>query len=296
LTRPAAKALVNALLRRFLRERDALLQAVDSDPVARWSHPRWWVDRTRREFPAEWQDVLASGTTHAPLTLRVNRRITSRDALLSQFAGAGINATPAGEAGIIVDPPRSVRELPGFETGAFSVQDLGADRGAARRVVADSACSMPVLRLAGRRRMSWSFADVELVALDSDGARLARVRENLARLELDRPGVEVVAGDAGAPQTWWDGRPFDRILADVPCTAAGVVRRHPDIKWLRREADIESFARQQSRILDALWGCLARGGALLYVTCSIFGGTTVFNGRSGACVPAAPPPAAPPTP
>jgi len=271
LTRPGAKGLVNALLRRFLRERDALLREVESDPVARWSHPRWWIDRVRSEFPDDWQDVLAGGNTHAPLTLRVNRRVASREALLAQFGAADVNALPAGEAGIIVEPPMNVRALPGFEAGAFSVQDLGAQIAApllapssGQRVL--DACAAP----GGKTTHLLELADVELVALDSDEARLVRVRENLARLDLDRPGVEVVAGDAGVPRTWWDGRPFDRILADVPCTAAGVVRRHPDIKWLRREADIESFARQQSRILDALWSCLARGGALLYVTCSIF--------------------------
>ncbi len=271
LARPAAKGLVNALLRRFLRERDGLMRAVEADPVARWSHPRWWIDRVQREFPAEWQEVLNAGSTQAPLTLRVNRRVASREALLSQFAAAGANAMPAGDAGVIVEPPMALRALPGFDAGAFSVQDLGAQLAAplllpspGQRVL--DACAAP----GGKTTHLLELAHIDLVALDSDDARLARVRENLARLRLARPGVEVVAGDAGAPQTWWDGRPFDRILADVPCTAAGVARRHPDIKWLRREADIESFARQQSRILDALWGCLARGGALLYVTCSIF--------------------------
>jgi 16S rRNA (cytosine967-C5)-methyltransferase len=271
LARPAAKSLVNALLRRFLRERDALLQAVQSQPVARWSHPQWWIDRVAREFPGDWQDVLAAGNTHAPLTLRVNRRRTSREECLSQFAHAGISAMPAGENGIIVDPPTNVRALPGFAAGAFSVQDLGAQLAApllapqsGERIL--DACAAP----GGKSTHLLELADIELVALDSDRDRLARVDENLKRLCGDRARVQVIAGDAGTPQAWWDGRPFDRILADVPCTAAGVVRRHPDIKWIRREADIESFARQQARLLDALWGCLARGGVLLYATCSIF--------------------------
>ena len=165
----------------------------------------------------------------------------------------------------------SVRALPGFDAGAFSVQDLGAQLAApllgplpGERVL--DACAAP----GGKATHILELADVDLVALDSDMERLLRVEENLERLRLDRTRVQVVQGDAGAPQGWWDGRPFDRILADVPCTAAGVVRRHPDIKWLRREPDIESFGRQQARILDALWACLASGGALLYATCSVF--------------------------
>ena len=271
LTRPAAKALVNALLRRFLREREALLQTVRSDPVARWSHPGWWIDRVEREFPGEWQDVLAADNTHAPLTLRVNRRSASREECLSRFAQAGISAMPAGENGIIVDPPMNVRALPGFAAGAFSVQDLGAQLAApllapcaGERVL--DACAAP----GGKATHLLELADIDLVALDNDRDRLARVDENLDRLRLDRTRVQVALGDAGAPQAWWDGKPFDRILTDVPCTAAGVARRHPDIKWLRRETDIESFARQQARLLDALWACLARGGVLLYATCSIF--------------------------
>ncbi len=271
LARPAAKALVNALLRRFLREREGLLDAVIADPVARWSHPRWWIERVQREFPDQWQDVLASGNLQAPLALRVNRRIATRDAVLSQFARAGINATPVGEAGIIVEPAMNVRTLPGFDAGAFSVQDPGAQLAApllapmpGQRVL--DACAAP----GGKTTHILEQADVEVVALDRDEERLARLRDNLRRLRLDGGNVRVVAGDAGDPGGWWDGRPFERILADVPCTASGVVRRHPDVKWLRREADVESFARQQTRLLDALWTCLAHGGLMLYVTCSIF--------------------------
>jgi 16S rRNA (cytosine967-C5)-methyltransferase len=203
--------------------------------------------------------------------LRVNMRVTSRDALLATFAGAGIAATAAGAAGIIVEPPRPVPELPGYADGAFSVQDLGAQlaspllRLAPGQRVLD-ACAAP----GGKTTHIAELADVELVALDSDESRLARIRENLARLRLATPRVRVVLGDAGDPATWWDGKPYDRILADAPCTASGVVRRHPDGKWLRREADIAGFARQQSRLLDALWPCLAPDGLLLYSTCSVF--------------------------
>jgi len=271
LARPAAKALVNALLRRFMREREALEEAVGSDPIARWSHPRWWVERVQREFPADWQDVLASGNAQAPLALRVNGRIATREALLAEFAAAGVNATPAGDAGILVEPAMNVRGLPGFDRGAFSVQDLGAQLAApllqprrGQRVL--DACAAP----GGKTTHLLELAEVDLVALDRDEDRLPRVRENLLRLDLAGRNVDVIAGDAGAPTAWWDGRAFDRILADVPCTATGVVRRHPDVKWLRREADVESFARQQTRLLDALWTCLAPGGLMLYATCSIF--------------------------
>ena len=271
LARPAAKSLVNALLRRYLRERDALNVAVSADPVARWSHPAWWVERVRREYPDDWESVLAAGNTRPPLALRVNRRVTTREALQSALEAAGIAAQPAGGAGILVDPPQPVRELPGYAEGAFSVQDLGAQlaapllRLASGQSVLD-ACAAP----GGKATHIAELADVELVALDTDDARLVRVRENFDRLHLASTRVRIETGDAGDPSSWWSGRPFDRILADVPCTSTGVVRRHPDVKWLRRESDIGNFARQQARLLDALWACLAPGGLLLYATCSVF--------------------------
>jgi 16S rRNA (cytosine967-C5)-methyltransferase len=271
LTRPAAKALVNAVLRRYLREREALSAAVSDDPVARWSHPAWWIERVRREYPEDWQAILAADNARAPLALRVNRHVTTREAMLSELCGAGVGATAAGEWGVLVAPPRPVRELPGYAAGAFSVQDLGAQLAApllrlsAGQDVLD-ACAAP----GGKTTHIAELADVRLLALDTDEARLVRIRENLERLHLAGPRVRVVAGDAGVPSQWWDGHPFDRILADVPCTASGVVRRHPDGKWLRRETDIATFARQQARLLDALWTCLAREGLLLYSTCSVF--------------------------
>jgi 16S rRNA (cytosine967-C5)-methyltransferase len=271
LARPAAKALVNALLRRYLRERAELRAAVEADPVARWSYPRWWIERIERDYADGWQQVLAAGNARPPLSLRVNARVTTRDALVATFAAAGIAATAGGAAGVIVDTPKPVPQLPGYADGAFSVQDLGAQlaapllRPAAGLRVLD-ACAAP----GGKTTHLLELAAVELVALDSDEARLGRVRENLERLKLATPAVRVIAGDAGVPQGWWDGRPFDRILADVPCTASGIVRRHPDGKWLRRESDVAGFARQQARLLDALWPCLASGGLLLYATCSVF--------------------------
>jgi 16S rRNA (cytosine967-C5)-methyltransferase len=177
----------------------------------------------------------------------------------------------AGAQGLVVDPPLPVPGLPGYDDGAFSVQDLGAqlaapllDAGDGMRVL--DACAAP----GGKTTHLLELADVAVTALDADEARLRRVHENLARLKLARDGVDVVCGDAGAPAQWWDGRPFDRILADVPCSASGVARRHPDGKWLRRASDIAAFAREQDRVLEALWPLLARGGRLLYATCSVF--------------------------
>ena len=271
IARPAAKSLVNALLRRFLRERDTLNASVVADPVARWSHPQWWIDLVRRDFPDDWELVLAAGNVRGPLALRINPQVTTRNAVLLAFAGAGVCATPVGEAGIIVEPPKAVRELPGYRDGAFSVQDPGAQLAAPLLRLSPGqhvldACAAP----GGKTTHIAELAEVELVALDNDQTRLERVRENLDRLRLAGPRVRVVAGDAEFPSRWWNGRPFDRILADVPCTASGVVRRHPDVKWLRRAADIESFSRRQARLLDALWACLAEKGLLLYATCSIF--------------------------
>ncbi len=271
LARPAAKALVNALLRRYLREREAQDALAREDPVARWSHPLWWIERVRRDRPDDWETVLAAGNERPPLALRVNARVATRDALAARFAEAGVGVVPAGAAGIVVAPPRPVPQLPGYAEGAFSVQDLGAQLAApllrpARGMRVLDACAAP----GGKTTHLAELADVDIVALDSDGARLARVRENLARLPHGAARVSVVEGDAGTPSAWWDGRPFDLILADVPCTASGVVRRHPDVKWLRRETDVAAFARQQARLLAALWPCLRSGGRMLYATCSVF--------------------------
>ena len=269
--RPQAKALVNAVLRRFLRERESVLAQVYATPVARWSHPRWWIARVRTDWPDAWERILAAGNEHPPLTLRVNRRVATRAALAARFAEAGIACESVGEDGVIVTPPRPVRELPRFDDGAFSVQDAGAQLAAPILGARDGervldACAAP----GGKSTHILERAEVALTALDSDGARLVRVHENVARLRLPRERIELVTGDAGRPSSWWDGRPYDRILADVPCTASGIVRRHPDGKWLRRASDVAAFAAQQRALLDALWGCLAPGGTLVYATCSVF--------------------------
>jgi 16S rRNA (cytosine967-C5)-methyltransferase len=225
----------------------------------------------RRDWPDDWEAVLAAGNERPPLALRVNARATSREALLARFAQAGIGATAAGASGILVDPPQPIPTLPGYAEGAFSVQDLGAQLAAPllrpeRGMRVLDACAAP----GGKTTHLAELADVEIVALDSDAARLARLEENLARLPHGGARVVVREGDAAAPSAWWDGRPFDLVVADVPCTASGVVRRHPDGKWLRRESDVGRFVLQQARILAALWPLVARGGRLLYATCSVF--------------------------
>ena len=270
--RPQAKPMVNAMLRRYLREREALNEAVArASPVARWSYPRWWIGRVESDLPAHWREILAAGNERPPLTLRVNRRRSTRDALAARFAAEGIAADPVGESGLIVREPRPVQELPGFEEGAFSVQDAGAQLAAPLLRVEDGmrvldACAAP----GGKTTHIAELAQVDLTALDADATRLRRVEENVNRLGLAGPSLRMVTGDAGDPTTFWDGRPFDRILADVPCTASGIVRRHPDGKWLRRKSDLASFGAQQRRILAGLWPMLAPGGLLLYATCSLF--------------------------
>lgn len=268
LKQPWAKGLVNALLRNFLRQRDALLQEIDKDQTARLSYPGWWIAKLKSQYPAHWEAMLIAGNGHPPMTLRVNTRKGSRAAYLATLTQNGIVAHAVGDYGVTLERPLPVEKLPGFAHGLVSVQDMGAQYAAAlldvhggMRVL--DACSAP----GGKTAHLLELADIELLSLDSDEARLGKVRDNLRRLGLK---AEVKQGDAARPDGWWDGRPFDRILADVPCSASGIVRRHPDIKWLRREADIAGFGAQQATILRGLWSTLVKGGKLLYATCSVF--------------------------
>ena len=269
LRRTSARGLVNAVLREFLRRREKLLALVAQEPEARFSYPRWWIERIAGQYPDRSADILDAGNARPPLCLRVNARRSSREAFLAELASRGIAASPVGAAGVIVEKPRPVTELPGYAEGWFSVQDSGAqlaapllDARSGMRVL--DACAAP----GGKTTHLAELARLDLLALDVDPERLERVGENLARLGLT---ARLAAADAGDRNAWWDGELFDRVLADVPCTASGVVRRHPDVKWLRRESDVAGFVVQQQRLLDALWPTLARGGLLLYATCSVFG-------------------------
>ncbi|MCE3001034.1 MAG: 16S rRNA (cytosine(967)-C(5))-methyltransferase RsmB [Betaproteobacteria bacterium] len=269
-----AKGLVNAVLRNYLRRRPELESAVRSNAVARYSYPQWWIDRLAAEQPEHWRSILEAGNTRPPLTLRVNRREISRDDYLARLLQADIPAAAVGRDGVIIEKPRPVTQLPGFAEGLVSVQDAGAQLAAQLLDVSDGmrvldACAAP----GGKTAHLLECATLDLTAADNDGERLQRVADNLARLKLK---ATLIKADAGDLRVWKNTAPFDCILADVPCTASGVVRRHPDIKWLRRPGDIAAMALQQSRILDVLLQLLGRGGKLLYATCSVF---AAENGR-----------------
>ena len=271
LARPQAKRWINAQLRRYLREKQALTAMALRDPVARWSYPRWWIRRVQGDFPDQWQSILTAGNARPPLTLRVNRRVSAQGDVIALFDHQGISSVPIGDDGIEVNPPRPVTSLPGYAEGAFSVQDAGAQLAAHLLDVSKGmrvldACAAP----GGKTTHLLELADIDVVALDRDASRLSRLDANLQRLRLASPRVSVLAADARTPERWWDALPFDRILVDVPCSASGVVRRHPDVKWLRRADDVASFVCDQRQLLDALWPLVARAGKLLYATCSVF--------------------------
>lgn len=266
-----AAGMVNGVLRNALRQADALLAAADAVPSARWSYPDWWVRQLQSDWPDDWEQVLKGGNQRAPMVLRVNPRQSTREAYLLQLTDAGISAQPHPLVGsaIELETPVAVDSLPGFRAGAVSVQDAAAQFAAARLMLAPGqrvldACAAPGGKTGHILEIE---ADVSLLALDNSRQRLDRVEENLQRLKLQ---AEYVSADAAATGDWWDGKPFDRILLDAPCSASGVVRRHPDIKRLRRESDLQQLPVQQQRLLEALWPLLAPGGILLYVTCSVF--------------------------
>lgn len=275
---PFARAFVNAVLRNFQRQRETLALAARQNPEARWNFPNWWLQRLQAEYPSHWQHIVGQLNTRPPMTLRVNLRRSTRADFCAQLAAAGIEyrlpENDPGNAAVILITPIPVSELPGFAAGQVSVQDLGAqwatpllDVHAGLRVL--DACAAP----GGKTGHLLESAELDLLALDSDASRLGRVRENLDRLgltDLPATNIRLLAADAGKPSLWWDEIPFDRILLDAPCTASGVVRRHPDGKWLKRADDMQHLADEQSRLLEALWPLLKSGGKMLYATCSLF--------------------------
>ena len=276
---PAAVAFVNAVLRRFVRERAALVAAVEHTPVGAWNHPAWWIERLRHDWPAQWQALLRAANQRPPMTLRVNARRSTGAAYVQRLAAAGRTATllddPAlAGLAVLLDEPCPVQQLPGFAEGEVSVQDAAAQRAAGlllgdgeRALAAGArvldACAAP----GGKTAQLLERADLDLLALDSDPQRVPRIHDTLHRLHLQ---AEVRAADARQTATWWDGRPFDAILLDAPCSASSIMRRHPDIRWLRRADDLSALTRIQSELLQALWPLLKPGGRLVYATCSIF--------------------------
>ncbi len=271
LKKPWAKSLVNAVLRSFLRRRDALLEASAGSETSAYAHPGWLISRLKAAWPEHWRQILDANNLHPPMTLRVNQgRISRQDYLqLLQEAGLTAGAGHLSGSAIYLDAPVAVTKLPGFDEGLVSIQDeasqlipglLNAQAG--QRVL--DACSAPGGKTCHILESQPALA--HLLALDIEEHRLRRVEENLQRLDLQ---AQLRQADAAEPSQWWDGLPFDRILLDAPCSATGIIRRHPDIKILRRSDDIERMTQLQSRLLEALWSCLRPGGILLYSTCSI---------------------------
>ena len=272
LNKPWARGLLNANLRRFQRESHTLLEAVDRRAVARLAHPGWFIKRLRADWPDEWEGIAAAGNQRAPMALRVNLLQGDRDAYAGSLSAAPWPACrhPHAEAALMLDHPADVSRLPGFSEGRASVQDPAAQLAAwlvdprpGERIL--DACAAPGGKTA--HLLERVNGEAQVLALDADPRRLASVERNLDRLGLFATLVE---GDAGDPDAWWDGESFDRILVDAPCSATGVVRRHPDIKYLRRDEDIPVLAARQRAILEALWPLLRPGGRLVYATCSVF--------------------------
>jgi 16S rRNA (cytosine967-C5)-methyltransferase len=263
-----AKGMVNAVLRNFQRRMQPLMSEIETTDVGRYRHPQWWIDTVRNAYPRDWESVLFQSNRHPPMTLRVNRRRTSALAYVERLGRAGIAARCLGSEAVLLEKPCRVQLLPGFGAGEVSVQDAGAQVAAhlldvrhGMRVL--DACAAP----GGKTGHILELAECNLTAVEVDPLRAGRITENLSRLGSK---ARILVGDSGDPASFWDGTPFDRILLDVPCSSSGVVRRHPDIKWLRRQGDIAKLVSVQSQLLDATWRMLGVGGKLLYATCSLF--------------------------
>ncbi len=266
---------LNACLRRFLRERDALVSATDNDVQSQWNHPEWWVKRLQQDHPDHWQNILRANNQAAPMTWRVNTSRIGREALQTEWANHGLQSEPVGEQGLVLGQAHGVRDIPGFAEGLCSVQDAAAQcaaqillkdfvpAGQALRVL--DACAAPGGKTAHLLELLNDHSEV--TALDIDSQRCERITQNLQRIGRS---AKVMTADAALTKTWWDGQLFDAVLLDAPCTASGIVRRHPDVRWLRREADIAKLAAIQKNLLKQLWPLVKPGGRLLYCTCSVF--------------------------
>ena len=274
---PNSAGFVNAVLRRFLREQGELVAALQADPVAAYSHPAWWIDRVKKDWPQDWTRLLQAANERPPMTLRVNARRGDAAGYVQRLADAGLGARAVGAQAVLLEQPVAVHQLPGFADGDVSVQDLSAQIAAPLLLGVDvpgcaplpagarvlDACAAP----GGKTAHLLELADLDLVALDADPQRLSRVQDTLQRIGAQ---AELKAADGRRVQDWWDGKPFDAILLDAPCSASGIVRRHPDVRWLRRPADIGQLAKTQAELLEALWPLLKPGGRLVYATCSLF--------------------------
>lgn len=264
-----ARGLVNAVLRGAQRRRPEIDAAALADDEARYSVPRWWIDRLREDWPQDWRHILEASAGRPPFTVRVDTARVSRERFIERCGERGLLAVAlAVPEAVRLEKAVAVDQLPGFAEGECSVQDAGAQLAAALLAPRDGervldACAAP----GGKALHLLQRARIELTALDVDPQRLARVRQNLDRAHRD---ARLVVADAADLSAWWDGRPFDRILLDAPCSGSGVLRRHPDIRWLRRPEDLPAFARRQRALFEALWTTLAPGGRLLYCTCSVF--------------------------
>jgi 16S rRNA (cytosine967-C5)-methyltransferase len=271
LTQPQSNFL-NACLRRFVREEPSLLAQAAQDPVAQWNHPRWWVRRLQKDHPGHWEAMLNVANRHAPMTLRANARRNTADEYAQRLDEADITVHQTGTGALELVVPVAVQALPGFQDGVVSVQDAAAQLAAplllnglrlegGGRIL--DACAAP----GGKTGHLLELTDAAVVALEVDAKRTLRIHDNLKRLGLS---ATVLVANAEETQRWWDGQQFDGILLDAPCTASGIVRRHPDIRWLRRESDVAQLAGVQQRLLQALWPLLRQGGRLIFCTCSIF--------------------------
>ena len=259
---------VNAILRRFGREKTELLVKAEKQPTVRFNAPDWWIRRYEAVFGEQTPEIFALQQKHPPMTLRVNTGKTSVEEAQAKLEKAGIPAERVGKFGLILLSPRPVKDVPGFLEGEVSVQDAGSQLAAelldakeGMRVL--DACAAP----GGKTAHCLELADVDMTALEIDPKRASRITENLDRLGLK---AKVTVADAGDPKKWWDGRPFERILLDAPCTASGIVRRHPDIPWSRKPEDIAKLARTQGKLLETMWPLLANNGRILYAVCSVF--------------------------